>query len=276
MARRLLLLPLLAALLLPALPRDGRAEAPALKIVAGTSLIEDIVRDLTDGRAEMITLVAGSSCPGHDNANPADFVFAAKADAMLIHAFQRDMPQTAGLLETGKPGGIRLEVIEAGGSWLVPEVQRKATRAVAEVLARLSPGAAPDINKRAETRLAGITRAEAEALSGLAALKNTPVVVADTQSEFVRWAGFTVLEAYRRSGEMTARDVANLVDALRGRKIAGVVDNLQSGADVGLPLALELKVPHVVLSNFPGSDGDVPDYFSLLRRNVSRLAGLTG
>ena len=237
MTRRLLP-PLLAALLLLALPAAGRAEARALKIVAGTSLIEDIVRDLTDGRAEMITLVAGSSCPGHDNANPADFVFAAKADAMLAHAFQRNMPQAAGLLASAGGGGMRLEIIDARGSWLVPEVQREATRAVAEVLARLSPETAQDIRKRAEIRQAGITRAEADALSGLAALKNTPVVAADTQSEFVRWSGLNVLETYRRSEEMTARDVVNLGDALRGRRIAGVIDNFQSGADAGLPLAL--------------------------------------
>ncbi|MDR2744117.1 MAG: zinc ABC transporter substrate-binding protein [Desulfovibrio sp.] len=273
MSKRLLP-PLLAALLLLAMPGAQQAEARALKIVAGTSLIEDIVRDLTDGRAEMITLVAGSSCPGHDNANPADFVFAAKADAMLAHAFQRNMPQTAGLLESARGGGMRLEIIDAGGSWLVPEVQRKATRRIAEVLARLSPETAADIRERAEMRLAGVARAEAEALSRLAAIKNISVVAAETQSEFVRWAGFSVPETYRRSEEMTPKDVANLADALRGRRIAGVVDNFQSGADAGLPLAQELKVPHVVLSNFPGSADDVPDYFSLLRRNVNQLAGL--
>jgi zinc transport system substrate-binding protein len=269
-----LLLPLLAALLLLSLPRAGQAEARALKIVAGTSLIEDIVRDLTDGRAEMITLVAGSSCPGHDNANPADFVFAAKADAMLAHAFQRNMPETAGLMKSAGSGGMRLEIIDSEGSWLVPEVQRKAARDIAEVLARLSPETAPDIRKRAETRQAALAKAENEALSRLAALKNTPVVAAGMQSEFVRWAGFSVLETYRRSEEMTPGDVANLVDALRGRRTAGVVDNFQSGADAGLPLALELKVPHVVLSNFPGFPADAPDYFSLLRRNVNELAKL--
>jgi zinc transport system substrate-binding protein len=223
----------------------------------------------------MITLVAGSSCPGHDNANPADFVFAAKADAMLAHAFQRNMSQAADLLESAKGGGMRLEIIDAKGSWLVPEVQRKATRDIAEVLERLSPETAPDIRKRAEMRQAGISRAETEALSRLAALKDTPVVAADTQSEFVRWAGFRVLEAHRRAEEMTPRDVVGLVDALRGRGIAGVIDNFQSGADAGLPLALELKVPHVILSNFPGFSADAPDYFSLLRHNVNELAKLT-
>jgi zinc transport system substrate-binding protein len=53
-----------------------------------------------------------------------------------------------------------------------------------------------------------------------------------------------------------------------------VVDNYQSGAEAGLPLALELDVPHAVLSNFPGSSEDVPDYFSLLRHNVDQLIRL--
>ncbi|MDR2574269.1 MAG: metal ABC transporter substrate-binding protein [Desulfovibrio sp.] len=270
---RRLLLPL-ALFLLCAMPGQAPAQARLLKIVTGTSLIEDIVRDLTDGRVETVTLIAGSSCPGHDNANPADFVFAARADAILVHAFQKNMPQFVGMAESVSPGEKRIDVMETRGSWLVPANQRKALDEVAEVLMRLSPDDAPAVRKRAELRLARINQAESESLPELAAFKNTPVIAADMQSEFVRWAGFDVLETYRRSEEMTARDVAKLTDALRGRKIAGVIDNFQSGADAGLPLALELKAPHVVLSNFPGFTDNVPDYFSLLRYNITQLVKL--
>ena len=59
--------------------------AEPLRVVAGTSLITDIVNDLTAGDSEVLTIIQGSSCPGHENAKTQDFVFAAKADLVLIH-----------------------------------------------------------------------------------------------------------------------------------------------------------------------------------------------
>ena len=64
------------------------------------------------------------------------------------------------------------------------------------------------------------------------------------------------------------------MEAARGKNVVAVVDNLQSGADAGRPLAEELHVPHVVLSNFPGSLPGTEDYFDLLNYNVRLLSGL--
>ena len=91
------------------------------------------------------------------------------------------------------------------------------------------------------------------------------------QAEFVKWAGFDVIRSFGRAEDVNARGLAEILSAVKDSPVAGVVDNYQSGPDAGLPLALELGVTHVVLSNFPGSSNDAPDYFSLLRRNVAQL-----
>ena len=104
--------------------------------------------------------------------------------------------------------------------------------------------------------------------------ENLQEEAAEMQAEFARWAGLDVLRAYGRAEDLSAGDLAGLLDNVRDKNVRGVIDNLQSGADAGLPLALELKVPHLVLSNFPGSAPDVPDYFSLLRANAEQLARL--
>lgn len=83
-----------------------------------------------------------------------------------------------------------------------------------------------------------------------------------------------VLATFGRGEDMSARTLADILQAVKGQKVDGVVDNLQSGAKSGLPLALELGVPHVVLSNFPDSSPDVPDWFSLFSAGVSALAGI--
>ncbi|MDR1489448.1 MAG: metal ABC transporter substrate-binding protein [Desulfovibrio sp.] len=251
-----------------------QAGAEPLKIVAGTSLIDDIAQDLTGGRAQTIVLVPGSSCPGHDALKTSDFVFAAGADLFLVHSFQQNSPQLAGMLQSVRSG--RLVVFGSKGNWLVPEVQKQAVKDIAAALQAARPELSALIGERAKARLGKIDQAGAECAEKLAAVRGRAVVCAGMQAEFLRWAGLEILESYNRAEDMTPKDVAMLIDKLRGRPVAGVVDNYQSGAVAGLPLALELKVPHLVLSNFPGSSEDAPDYFTLLRGNVERLIRLGG
>jgi zinc transport system substrate-binding protein len=251
-------------------------QAKSIKVIAGTSLIEDIVHDLSGGQAEVITIIKGSSCPGHETVKTTDFVFAARADMILVHAFQQTLPWFAGMLEAIRDRNPRLVVLTSRGSWLIPEVQKKAVLDIAEVLSQAFPEEAGAIDARAQKRLARVDAAGEEIRASLAPVKGRGVAVADMQAEFAAWAGLEVLRSYGRGEDMHTRDIARLVDELRSRPVAGVVDNYQSGADAGLPLAIELKIPHVVLSNFPGSSDNARDYFSLLRHNADQLLKLGG
>lgn len=270
------LLKLLAALLcLMICAAPAAADSPApLKVLAGTSLVEDIVRDLTDGRAEILTLIPGASCPGHNDLKAVDLLFAAKADLVVIHSFQEDMTQLQSLMSAVKRPDLAPIVIPVEGSWLVPEAQKEAASAIAEALIRARPDMAEMIRDKTRLRLVAVDRLAEESLAALAPLRGRPVAVSERQSELVKWAGLEVAAEYGRAEEMSARQVAGLVEALRGRGLAAVIDNLQSGPEAGLPLARELGAPHLVLSNFSGHSPEAADYFGLVRLNVSQLSKL--
>ena len=248
--------------------------AKTMKVIAGTSLIEDIVHDLSGGQAEVITIIKGSSCPGHETVKTTDFVFAAQADMIIVHSFQQKMSWLTGIKEAIKDRNQRLVVLNPNGSWLIPEVQKNAVLDIAKALCRVFPEAAQTIDARARKRLARVDAAGDEIRTRLASVKGKAVVVADMQAEFVAWAGLEVLRSYGRAEDMHTREVTRLIDELRGRSLAGVVDNYQSGSTAGLPLAMELKIPHVVLSNFPGSSNNNRDYFNLLHDNADQLLKL--
>lgn len=250
------------------------AVAQELRIVAGTSLIEDIARDLAPPGSEILTLVQGSACPGHDHGKTKDFLFAARADIILVHGFQRRMPQLAGMMEAIGDKRPPLTVVEVNGSWLVPENQKKAVLAVAEALKAACPAQAAAIEARAAQRLQRVEQAAAQSAALLAPVREKPVICAQMQAEFVQWAGLRVVHTYGRAEDVSAREMALLVEKARKAGVRGVVDNTQSGPEAGLPLALELNVSHITLSNFPGSDAAVPDYFTLLRANAAALARL--
>lgn len=248
--------------------------AEPLRVVAGTSLITDIVNDLTAGDSEVLTIIQGSSCPGHENAKTHDFVFAAKADLVLIHPFQRHMLQVTAMLDAVDNASLKLVVISPKGSWIIPEIQKQATLEIADALCAAAPQKTEAIQQRKRLRIEKIAQAEQECREHLKAVADKSVIAAAMQAEFVQWAGFNVLRSFRRVEEINARELASIMSDVKGKGVCGVIDNYQSGMDAGLPLALELNAPHVVLSNFPGSSDDVPDYFSLLQANVTQLSKL--
>ena len=259
-------------LLLLLLGASAPLHAKTVKVIAGSSLIEDIVLDLTENQADVLSVIKGSTCPGHETLKTTDFVFAAQADIILVHSFQRKMPWLTGMMEAVKDKNPRLTVLDAKGSWLIPEVQKKAVLEIAAILSGVFPQNAKAIDERARKRLARVDAAGDEIQARLAPIKSKPVAAADMQSEFASWAGLTVLRAYGQDENPGA--IARMVDELRDKKLVGVVGNYQSGSGTGLPLALELAVPYIVLSNFPGSSDDALDYFSLMNHNAAQLLRL--
>jgi len=252
----------------------ANAASNKLRVVAGTSLIADIVADLMPNHSAILTLVQGSSCPGHESANTHDYVFAAKANLLLIHPFQRHLPQVGAMLEAVNNPSLAIVEISPRSSWLIPEVQKQAVREIAAALERAAPNQASDIRQRTQARLHKIDVVAAEGRSTLQRIKGKRVIAALMQAEFAQWAGLDVVQTFGRAEDVNAQGLAKILGAVKNANIRGVIDNSQSGSDTGLPLALELGVPHVVLSNFPGSSDDAPDYFSLLRRNLALLQTL--
>lgn len=248
--------------------------ADELKVVAGTSLEEDIVTDLTSNRAAIVTLISGSSCPGHNDLKASDIIFVSSADVALLHTFQMDLPQVKNIFASSNNKNLRIETISAEGNWVAPPVQIQATIQISRILSEIKPGWAKDIEARTNIRLKRIEDVEARAKEILTPLINLEVIAAKMQADFVSWAGLTVVGEYERAENMSPKTIIRLLESAKGKKIIGVIDNLQSGADAGIPIANELKVPHLVLSNFPGFLQGINNYFDLLNYNIKILSYL--
>jgi zinc transport system substrate-binding protein len=61
--------------------------------------------------------------------------------------------------------------------------------------------------------------------------------------------------------------VVRLAKIGRSRHAILVVDNMQSGPDAGKGVAETLKIPHVILTNFPSEKG----YIATLSQNVDTV-----
>lgn len=245
--------------------------------VLGSTLLEDIVSDLTTGRAKTRLLISGSACPGHTDVKASDLVFAANAQGIYVHPRQMTLPSLTQLFAAKEQLRTRTHGIGVSGSWLIPDVQIQASRAVAKTLVQ---GETSDFSDAVYARLQKRIERIKDFSEGLESVRTRfhgkPVVSALMQKDFVSWCGFSIAATFGGAESMNPKILAEIIALARKRRVIGVVENLQSGKEAGLPIAEELKIPRAILSNFPGSDDNVPDYFSLVRENIRQLLLLTG
>lgn len=248
----------------------ARAAEPH-RLVAGTELISDIARDLLPGNVEILTLAPASSCPGHHDIRASDMAFFSKAGMVIIHGWQRNSPGIPEAMQAARMPKEALFALENRGSLLVPENQIAVSREVAGFLSGLRGVDAAALEERLQDRIRRIEALAAECGEIMAPFAGTPALSAFMQEEFVGWTGMNVVAHYGRGEDMSPGALMKLVDTGKRRAVMVVVDNLQSGADAGEPLAHELRAAHVAFSNFPMFSPEAPTYESLVRLNVTLL-----
>ena len=257
--------------------RSALSKSDERSYVLGSTLLEDIVSDLTTGRAKTRLLISGSACPGHTDVKASDLVFAANAQGIYVHPRQMTLPSLTQLFAAKEQLRTRTHGIGVSGSWLIPDVQIQASRAVAKTLVQ---GETSDFSDAVYARLQKRIERIKDFSEGLEPVRTRfhgkPVVSALMQKDFVSWCGFSIAATFGGAESMNPKILAEIIALARKRRVIGVVENLQSGKEAGLPIAEELKIPRAILSNFPGSDDNVPDYFSLVRENIKQLLLLTG
>lgn len=274
--RVLLTLALVLGAYLPA-----RAAQP-LRILAGTTLLEDIVADLGDqkgGGVATRTLIPGSACPGHSDLRASDVTFAQGATAILLHDWQRGMPLAQALLRSSPGAQARLRIVGAPGNWMVPERQAEATEALARALAEISPDRAKGVQTRAQARRARIAALSEriKAQAARAGLPGTKVVCDVMQRPLLEWLGCVVVAEYGRFEGMTPKQLGAVMAQAKAGRAVLVVDNMQSTGGSGKALADDLGAAHVVLTNFPGVDAGSATWEQALEWNCARLiAALPG
>lgn len=255
-----------AALIVPLFcgARSTIGDAPVpLKVAVTTSHLGELVRSIGGERVAVVVLVPGSMCPGHSDVSPAVVRQAAAAHLFLRHDWEQwadDWWRRARVV--GTTAEVAVE-----GNWMVPERNLDAAAVVKDHLIRVDPSGAATYQrnfaryrKTVERTIRWLDR-QSEQFRGI------PVVGAVQQREFLQRLGCIVAATYGRAEDLSAGELARVIDKSRSARVKIVVDNLQSGSRTGEQLARDLGLPHVTLTNFPLEQG----YFAALRNNVMVL-----
>lgn len=238
--------------------------ADRLLILATTTHIAALVREIGGGRVRTVTAVKGGICPGNFDTDPATVKNMAAAEMILHHPWETWLQKLTAL--TGNTA-VESVAVEPAGSWMIPSNNQAAAGMVCAALSAKLPGDEAYFKKNLAAYLHTVAAAGAQAQKEMEPYRGATVVCARHQADFLAWLGFDVVGSYGAADDLTAAGMARLVDAARCAHARLVVDNRQSGADAGRQIAADAGCRHVTLSSFPARDS----YIDTLNENIALL-----
>jgi len=247
---------------------------PSVDIMAGTSLITNIIQDVADGKLEPRTLIPPGVCPGHYDVKPSDIVALANSKALFIHDYQQNFQNINGAIEAAENPDLIVTVINITGNWMTPPVQAEAVDKIAEALGEIDPENATYYQEEAAER-AGDILAHGDVVKDRledAGVEGVKVICAEMQQGFVRWAGFNVVATFGRPEDLTPAQVGQLIVEAQEAGVALVIDNLQSGSTtLGASMEQDIEAIPVTISNFPGGLENTETWEKAIDKNVDLL-----
>jgi zinc transport system substrate-binding protein len=239
-------------------------------IVASTSLIASLVRDISGDSFEILNILPPNACPGHFDLKPKDVLRFRKAALIISHQYQKDLHQA---LRSQVKEERRWLILPDEKALTIPEQYLRIGQWLLKSLGDRFPLQEADFNKhwlRSETDIKQIS----DDLKKTFKNKNTftcPVIVAYHQKEFIGTWGFLVTGVFDSPGGDSFQDLKTLIENGSKAKAKAVVANQQTGDKQARVIAEKLGVPVISLSNFPGGEPGTSTYKELLRSNCLKL-----
>jgi len=260
-----LLASVLLALVAPAALCAAETGKPV--VVVTTSLLAAAVREVAGDGVEVETLLPPGTCPSYFDLEPAQVRRAAGAVLFLRHEFQ---PFLDAKLTAIGVDASRRAAPEIGGANCIPANYARLCHGVAEALAARLPAGATDFRARA----AEVARQAAERApvwrERVAPLRGRPLLVAFRQVGFAKWLGLEVAAEFPPAEDPAAAAVTAAIRAAQSAHVVAVVGNGPNGNRTPEALAAALKVPVVMLENFPSAVAPA-GYWTMVEANIAAL-----
>ncbi|MCR8433307.1 MAG: zinc ABC transporter substrate-binding protein [Crenarchaeota archaeon] len=240
-------------------------------VVATTSVISSIVKDLASDALNVVYIVPPSLCPGHYDIRPGDVELVRSANLILKHGIAGEFWLDTLISKANESGDLHVPVVSIGGSWNTPT----AARALYENVAlAIQDHLGIDVSQRLNSCLQAINNTEAE-LMKLASenqFMGVPVVAMLWQKPFVEFLGFKVVATYGPPEKLSESDIAKIIENATRENAKLVIDNVHSGVSVGEKIATHVGAVHVALINFPEILPEANNLTTMMIYNARLLA----
>lgn len=244
-----------------------------LTIVATSTVISTIAAQVGGDNVKVHTLIPAGFCPGHYDLRPKDIATLNNSDLLLAHGTEFQFQWFKDLLHSIEAKPI---IKNVSRTWQNPQGARQITNHIVDALVRYGNFDSECEQNREEVMTTfNRTVANITSRSQTKKVSDINVVCMLWQKPFVQWIGYNVVDTYKPPETLSSARVSALINKGKEQGVGLVIDNLQSGTEIGEKLAEEIGCVHVVLSNFPQAVKDTNTLSDLYRYNWDQLADKT-
>jgi len=258
---------LLAVIFLFSTAVNVHAVEPANKpvIVTTTTVLESIVKDLAGDKVSVVVIASPTICPAHYDVSPSDVEAFRIADLILAHGFE---PWVEDLK---KASGSEAPIVYVRGPWSTPDALKQK---YVEVANAIKEHLGIDVSDNLGKSLEEIDKVKQWLLNfaNEHGFKDAPVVSMLWQKSFISFLGFRIVAVYRSPEMVSAKEYSEVVENATKYGAVLVIDNLQSGVELGEKIASEVGAVEVALTNFPGTAPGLNNVTEVMKYNAKLLA----
>ncbi len=241
-------------------------------VLTGTSILTSLVKDITYnvGEFELATLVSPLQCPGSFDLKPDDAKKIKQAKIVILHQFQQSYIEK--IKKINKK--VKLEIfsvedltIFSNYTYGLYEMKR--------ILSKYYPGYEKQFDKNLNEKRSKIAEkisADLKYINNVLKKKAYKVLCSKYQLNFVKWLGFDVVSTFDSPDKMLPADISEIIKVAKDKKVKFIISNLTGNHNETAKLFNQkLKVPVIVLSNFPQEKQDESLFFNLWEYNISEI-----
>jgi zinc/manganese transport system substrate-binding protein len=278
------------ALSLAAIIAPAKAEARKIPVVASFSIIGDFVRQVGGDRVSVTTIVGPDGDAHVYEPSPADGRSIAQARLIFVNGLGFEDWLDRLIAATKSKGdvvtlgkGITARKDEEGEdphAWQDVANAKVYVEAIREALMAADPEGAATYKANADSYLAKLDALDAEIQQAIAAIPKERRRVVSTHDAFEYFAArygveFLAPQGVSTEADVSARDVAKIIDAVKTHKVAAVFIENIADPRLAKRIASETgaRMGGVLYSDaLSDAKGDGATYIDMMRHNVKQLA----
>jgi zinc transport system substrate-binding protein len=235
-----------------------------IKIAVTTSNLSTLINEICKDKIDVITIIPTTMCPGSYDIDAKTIKEINKCNIVIYHYWQ---PWVKNLKWETTNLGLVFRELKTEGNLMIPYINLKAAQELFELISVWDQQNKDFYEKNFLDYSFRVNFISEEIVKKTINKYNKKVICNSKIAPFLEWLGFDIVATYGKSSNMSSSEMLFITKKIQKENVKYIIDNLQSGTDIGRALSNDLNIKHIVISNFVLGNS----YINTLKNNIEKI-----